>query len=117
MKYVKFIIAAVFVLIAAIVLAVTIRFTNDKKEVVPDADTELAGETSAEATVIEAEKFLLIAEDNYLNLYNADTDGALKKSERLNPSIFPDVDIAELRRGIVFDSEMEAYEMMENFIG
>lgn len=115
MRYVKFITAAVFVLIAAIVVAVTIRFTNDKKEVVPD--TELAGETSAEATVIEEEKFLLIAEDNYLNLYNADTDGALKKSERLNPSIFPDVDIAELRQGIVFDSEMEAYEMMENFIG
>ena len=116
MRYGKLITVVVLALAGLVVAAVTIRFINDKKEIEPDTGTELVGEASAETTAIEQEKFLLIAEENYLNLYSAETNGALKKSEKLNPSIFPDSDIAELKRGIVFDSEMEAYEMMENYI-
>ncbi|MBS7298819.1 MAG: hypothetical protein KIG65_07025 [Eubacteriales bacterium] len=64
----------------------------------------------------EEETFLLIAEDDYLNLYNTDRNGPLRISEKIDFKIFPADDVYELRKGITFASEIEAYKMMENFI-
>lgn len=101
-----------------LVMALIILFADNRNQKEPFAEepNPLPQEVSKETFVNEQEIFLLIAEDNYLNLYNSDTNGVLKKSEQIDFNLFPDSDVEELRKGKTFYSETEAYEMMENFV-
>ncbi|MEE0944734.1 MAG: hypothetical protein UIM24_04720 [Clostridia bacterium] len=106
------------IVVGAVVFAVSMAITENEIPKEPFArnanpePTEVVKDTLLE----EGETFLLIAEDSYLNLYNSDINGALKKSEQINFSLFPAEDIAELRKGKTFQSELEAYAAMEDFV-
>lgn len=105
------------IVIFAVVFAISISITENDIPVEPFSENAQNEPTEvAKDTLVEDERYLLIAEDSYLNLYNSDRNGALKKSEQINFSLFPEEDIAELRKGKTFASETEAYEEMENFI-
>ena len=105
------------IVILAVVFAVSVSITENEMPSEPFSENAQNKPTEvAKDTLVEEEKYLLIAEDGYLNLYNSDRKGSLKKSEQINFSLFPKEDIAELRKGKTFASETEAYEEMENFI-
>ncbi|MBQ8636815.1 MAG: hypothetical protein IJ423_02325 [Clostridia bacterium] len=112
-KVLSLVIAGVVLLTALIIL---LGENKNHKEPFAEKPNPLPQEVSKKTFVDEQEIFLLIAEDNYLNLYNSDTNGVLKKSEQIDFNLFPAEDVEELREGKTFYSETEAYEMMENFV-
>lgn len=81
----------------------------NKQESIPE-------QVSSNTTSEEIGGFLLIAEENHLNLYEDNKNGGLKKSEYIDFSIFPSKDVEELRQGITFDKVSDAYAMMENYV-
>ncbi len=112
-RAIPLVIAGVLLIMALVIL---LREGNNPDEPFSEKPNPLPQEVSKETYIEEQEIFLLIAEENYLNLYNSDTNGVLKKSEQIDFNLFPADDVEELRKGKTFQSETEAYEMMENFI-
>lgn len=63
------------------------------------------------------ERYLLIAEEEYLNLYKLDGRATLKKSEQVNFKLFPEADVRSLEEGVEYETPQEAFAAMENFVG
>ena len=93
---------------------------RDREETELPPVESIAPDTAAvaEQTVLEQrDVFLLIAEDGYINLYQKGSRNALLYSVRLDLSLFPAKDAEMLCDGIEFDSQEEAYSVLENFVG
>lgn len=116
MKRIVTMLLALFVIVAALVFAIKY---NDKKrnKNPPQNDDKNLGEVFKPDIADEEEKYLLIAEEEYLNLYQIGEETALKKSERINTRLFPESDITNLAAGIEFGTSEEAFAAMENFVG
>lgn len=116
MKRLVTMLLALFVIVAALVFL--IKHNEKKQSENPPADgPEIFGEVFKPHIAAEEERFLLIRENDYLNLYHIGEKKALKKSERINIGLFPEGDIKRLSSGIEYPTPEEAYAAMENYIG
>ncbi len=116
MKRIVTMLLALFVIVAALVFA--IKYSDKKRNENPSLnDDKNLGEVFKPDIADVEEKYLLIAEDEYLNLYQIGEKTALKKSERINTALFPEADIKNLTDGIQYKSSDEAFAAMENFVG
>ncbi len=107
---------ALFVIMAALVFA--IKYSDKKRNENPPLNNDKnLGEVFKPDIASEEEKYLLIAEEEYLNLYQIGEKTALKKSERINTRLFPEGDITNLSAGIEYKTPEEAFAAMENFVG
>lgn len=112
-----YLLAAMFVIYA--VQSVRRQRQNAAPEIPTPAEETYIPEKvfAASEEFVEEEKFLLIAENGYLNLYRTGAERSLKQSERFDISLFPYDDALLLEQGMEFGSIEEAYEAMENFVG
>lgn len=116
MKRIVTMLLALFVIVSALVFA--IKYSDNKRnENLPLNDDENLGEVFKPDIADEGNKYLLIAEEEYLNLYQIGKNTALKKSERINTALFPEEDITNLTKGIEYTSSDDAFAAMENFVG
>ena len=81
-----------------------------------EAPQEVEEESVVAATEVVDESWFLVAEEGYLNLYHINDKKRLKNSEPVDMSVFPLSDVAELEKGIKFDTVSDAYTVMEGFI-
>lgn len=96
---------------------------SEDKELVFDAPAETARAVIPAAAVKEGEReedrtvYTVIIQNGRLCLFK-DEGGSrtLISSEEISENIYPSADIAELRRGIEFDSMDKAQELFENFV-
>ncbi len=91
-------------------------FAADKKTIPPDAETAPPKTVSGENIAEPAIEYLIIAENNYLNLYLVDENLSLKCSERLDLNLLPVEDASMLANGVCFKTIEDAYTMMESYI-
>ena len=100
-------------LIIGIIFTLFILTSCGIKEPLPEKK-ETSDTPSDTASV--GESWFLVAEGEYLNLYHINDKKSLKNSELIDISVFPTSDIAELKKGIKFDTISDAYTVMEGFI-
>ena len=118
------------VIIAAYVLLVTIFFfggyafgsREGEKELVfdaPEPTVQAAVQAAAVKETDEEEKifYTVIIQNGRLCLFKDDGGSrTLVSSDEISENIYPSADIAELRKGIEFDSMEKAQELFENFV-
>lgn len=117
---VKNILRVLFVgVVCATTAAIVLRLKPEpQQEINPpvSAATPSGEEVFNSEIITQEQECLLIAEGDYLNLYEIGDTTSLKKSERLDFTLFPDDDVTQLEKGMIFSTIEEAYEMMENFV-
>lgn len=65
--------------------------------------------------VAEDNKFLLILQDGYLNLYQPNSTAPIA-SEKLNTKLFPKTDLNTLSDGVEYSDKNSAFSAMECYI-
>ena len=115
MKRIAVLILATFTVLSLIVFVIKGGDKKDKGNLPLGEELE-AGEVF-KSSVADEEEYLLIAEKDYLNLYEIGDKKTLKKSERINTALFPEEDITNLIKGIEYKSSDDAFAAMENFVG
>ena len=116
MKRIAVLILAFFAVLSLFVFAIKSGDKKDKEKP-PFGEEIKAGEVFKSSLAQEEEGYLLIAEKEYLNLYQIGEKKTLKKSERINTALFPEEDITSLIKGIEYKSSDDAFAAMENFVG
>ncbi len=114
-NYIKATLLLLFVV--SVTLLLFLCFSKRREPSAPIAEKNPPPEAVSGDVIASAiEEYLLIAEDNYLNLYHIGESPSLKHSEYFNKFLLPKADILLLSDGIRFQSLKKAYEAMESFV-
>lgn len=116
-RIILYMLALLFVAVNAAIFLRSVRTEREQlmSTPVPQETQPPAGTVSAAANTETAERYVVIAENGYLNLYRAGGT-APEKSVRFDIGLFPADDVKLLTEGAEFESIEQAYEFMESFV-
>lgn len=86
---------------------------SKREDAIEPGDKYVYTEPVESAASAEKISYRVVAENGYLNLYQADS---IKKSEPFDSQLYPAKDVLELENGVTFDDIEAAFAFLESYI-